>query len=324
MWYNNIVETIGNTPLVRLNRVAEGVPGTILVKVEYMNPGNSIKDRIGLKMIEDAEKAGLIQPGGTIVEGTSGNTGMGLALAAIAKGYKCVFTLSAKQSKAKVDALRAVGAEVIVCPNVANDHPEHYHVVAHRIAHERPNAFFVNQYDNASNTQAHIESTGPEIWQQTDGRVTHYAAGMGTLGTITGVSRYLKAQNPAVQTIGIDTFGSIFKKLHETGEIDMNEAYAYGTEGIGQDYLPGIGDMSVIDAVVKVSDKDAAFMARRLAAEEGLFIGWSCGSAVVGALEYAKENLKADDVMVIILPDHGSRYLAKVYNDDWMREQGWM
>ena len=324
-YLNNLTEGIGNTPLLKLNSVNEGIKGTILVKVEYFNPGNSVKDRIALKMIEDAEKEGILKPGGTIIEGTSGNTGMGLALVAISKGYKCIFTLADKQSKEKMDVLRAVGAEVIVCPtNVPPEDPRSYYSVARKLNEDIPNSFYPNQYDNESNTVAHYETTGPEIWKDTDGKITHYAAGMGTGGTISGTSKYLKEQNPDVITVGIDSYGSVFKKYKETGVFDEKEIYPYLTEGIGEDILPKNVDFDMVDHIVKVTDKDAAIMTRRLAREEGLFIGWSCGSAVHGALEYAKENLKDDDVMVIILPDHGTRYLGKVYNDDWMKDHGFL
>ena len=325
MIHNNIIETIGNTPLVRLNASAAHIKGTVAVKVEYFNPGHSIKDRIALKMIEDAERDGRLKPGGTIIEGTSGNTGMGLALAAVVKGYRCIFTVADKQSQEKIDILRAVGAEVIVCPtNVEPEDPRSYYSVARRLSREIPNSVYMNQYDNPSNAQTHIETTGPEIWKQTEGRITHFAAGMGTCGTICGVSRYLKSQNPEIKTIGLDTYGSIFKKLHETGQIDTKEIYPYLTEGIGEDILPENCDMSVIDTILKVSDKDAALMTRKLARLEGLFVGWSCGSAVHGALEYAREYLKKDDLMVIILPDHGTRYLGKVYSDSWMQNHDFL
>lgn len=324
-YLNNLTEGIGNTPLLKLNSVNEGVKGTILVKVEYFNPGNSVKDRIALKMIEDAEKDGTLKPGGTIIEGTSGNTGMGLALVAIAKGYKCIFTLADKQSKEKMDVLRAMGAEVVVCPtNVPPTDPKSYYSVAKKLNEDIPNSFYPNQYDNVSNTIAHYETTGPEIWRDTDGKITHYAAGMGTGGTISGTSKYLKEQNPDVITVGIDSYGSVFKKYKETGIFDEKEIYPYLTEGIGEDILPKNVDFDMVDHIVKVTDKDSAIMTRRLAREEGLFIGWSCGSAVQGALDYARENLKEDDVMVIILPDHGTRYLGKVYNDDWMKDHGFL
>ena len=325
MYLNHITEAIGNTPLVKLNKVTEGIKGTILAKVEYFNPGNSVKDRMALRMIEDAEKAGLLKPGGTIIEGTSGNTGMGLALAAQAKGYKCIFTLPDKQSKEKMDILRAVGAEVVVTPtNVTPDDPRSYYSVAKKLNQDIPNSFYPNQYDNLSNTAAHYEGTGPELWKQTDGKITMFAAGVGTGGTICGISKYLKEQNPKVEVIGLDTYGSVFKKYKETGIFDENEIYSYATEGIGEDILPKNVDFDLIDKFIKVTDKDAALMTRRLASEEGLFVGWSSGSAVFGALEYAREHLKEDDVMVIILPDHGTRYLGKVYNDEWMKKQGYL
>lgn len=325
MIYNSIIETIGNTPMVRLNRINKGIKGEILVKVEYFNPGNSMKDRMAIKMVEDAEEAGILKPGGTIIEGTSGNTGMGLALAAIAKGYRCIFTMADKQSKEKIDILKAVGAEVVVCPtNVAPADPRSYYSVARRLNQEIPNSFYPNQYDNLSNSLAHYETTGPEIWKDTEGRITHYAAGVGTGGSMCGTAKYLKEQNPDIVTVGIDTYGSVFKKYKETGVFDEDEIYPYLTEGIGEDILPKNVDFSLIDHFIKVTDKDAAVMTRRLSREEGLFVGWSCGSAVHGALEYAKENLKEGDVMVIILPDHGTRYLGKIYNDDWMRNHGFL
>jgi cystathionine beta-synthase len=325
MIYNSIIDTIGNTPLVRLNKLNAGIAGEILVKVEYFNPGNSMKDRMAVKMMEDAEKAGLLKPGGTIIEGTSGNTGMGLALAAIAKGYKCIFTMADKQSKEKIDILKAVGAEVIVCPtNVSPDDPRSYYAVARKLNEDIPNSFYPNQYDNPSNWKAHYETTGPEIWRDTDGRVTHFAAGVGTGGSMSGTAKFLKEQSENVVSVGIDTYGSVFKKYKETGEFDENEVYPYLTEGIGEDILPANVNFSVIDHFIKVTDKDAAVMTRRLSKEEGLFVGWSCGSAVHGALEYARENLKEGDLMVILLPDHGTRYLGKVYNDDWMRNHGFL
>ena len=324
-YYNSIIETIGNTPLVKLNNVTKGIRGTVLAKVEYFNPGNSVKDRIAVRMIEDAEKRGDLKPGGTIIEGTSGNTGFGLALAAVVKGYKCIFIMADKQSKEKIDILRAVGAEVVVCPtNVSPDDPRSYYSVAKRLNRETPNSFYPNQYDNLSNTAAHYETTGPEIWRDTNGQITHFAASVGTGGTISGTSRFLKEQNPNLITIGLDTYGSVFKKYKETGIFDTGEVYPYLTEGIGEDILPKNVDFDVIDQFIKVTDKDGAIMARRLAREEGLFIGWSCGTAVHGALEWAKEHLTDDDVMVIVLPDHGTRYLGKIYNDTWMKDHGFL
>jgi cystathionine beta-synthase len=325
MIYNSIVETIGNTPIVRLNNVVRGIPGTILAKVEYFNPGNSTKDRMALKMIEDAEKSGQLKPGGTIIEGTSGNTGMGLALTAIAKGYKCIFTMADKQSQEKINILRAVGAEVIVCPtNVEPEDPRSYYSIARKLSKEIPNSIYPNQYDNPSNAQAHYETTGPEIWKQTEGRITHYVATVGTGGSMCGTAKFLKEKKKDLITVGIDTYGSVFKKYKETGIFDENEIYPYLTEGFGEDILPKNVDFSVIDHFIKVTDKDGAIMARKLSRQEGLFVGWSSGSAVHGALEYARDNFKKDDIMVILLPDHGTRYLAKVYNDAWMKDHGFL
>ena len=323
MYFNNILETIGNTPLVKLNSVTQGVQATVLAKIETVNPGNSIKDRMALKMIEDAEKSGKLKPGGTIIEGTSGNTGMGLAIAAIIKGYKCIFTTTDKQSKEKVDALRAFGAEVIVCPtNVEPEDPRSYYSVAARLSKEIPNAFYPNQYDNLSNRQAHYEQTGPEIWEQTEGKITHLVVGAGTGGTITGTGRYLKEKNPKIKVWAIDTYGSALKKYHETGILDKNEIYPYVTEGIGEDFIPQNYDFTVIDHFEKVTDKDAALMTRDLVRKEGIWVGNSAGSAVAGLLQM-KEQLKPTDVVVIIFHDHGSRYIAKIFNDDWMRSKGY-
>ena len=322
-YYNNIIETIGNTPLVRLNKVNES-DALVLAKVETFNPGHSIKDRMALKMIEDAEKDGRLNPGGTIIEGTSGNTGMGLALTAIQKGYKCIFVLADKQSKEKMDILRAVGAKVEVCPtDVDPDDPRSYYSVSRRLSEEIPNSWFVNQYDNPSNSVAHYESTGPEIWEQTDGKITHLVVGVGTGGTISGTAKYLKEQNTNIKIWGIDTYGSVFKKYHETGEFDENEIYSYITEGIGEDILPKNVDFSIIDKFEKVTDKDGAIMARRLAREEGIMVGYSAGSAVAG-INQLKENLTKEDIVVVIFHDHGTRYVGKLFNDDWMKEQGFM
>lgn len=322
--YNNILETIGNTPLVRLNKLTSSCKATVLAKIETTNPGNSVKDRMAVKMIEDAEKAGLIKPGGTIIEGTSGNTGMGLALAAIIKGYKLICVLNDKQSKEKMDILRAVGAEVVVCPTaVEPTDPRSYYSVSRRLAQETPNSWYVNQYDNLSNRTAHYEQTGPEIWEQTDGKVTHFIVGVGTGGTISGVGKYLKEHNPNVKIWGIDTYGSVFKKYKETGIFDENEIYPYITEGIGEDILPANVDFDVIDHFEKVTDKDAAVYTRRLAREEGIFVGNSAGAAIGGLLQM-QDQLTEDDVVVVLFHDHGSRYVGKIFNDDWMRERGFL
>ena len=318
-YYNNILETIGNTPLVKLNKVIE-TDALVLAKVETFNPGNSIKDRMALKMIEDAEIDGKLKPGGTIIEGTSGNTGMGLALAAIQKGYKCVFVLADKQSKEKMDILRAVGAEVVVCPtNVPPESELSYYSVAKRLTDETPNAWYVNQYDNPSNTQAHYDSTGPEIWKQTDGKITHLVVGVGTGGTISGSAKFLKEQNPDIKIWGIDTYGSVFKKYHETREFDEKEIYSYITEGIGEDILPKNVNFDIIDHFEKVTDKDGAIYTRRIAREEGILVGYSAGSAVAG-INQMKAKLCKDDVVVVIFHDHGTRYVGKLFNDEWMKK----
>lgn len=324
MWYNNILETIGNTPLVKLNTITKGVPGTILAKIETTNPGNSIKDRMAVKMIEDAEKSGKLKPGGTIIEGTSGNTGMGLAMAAIIKGYKCIFTTTDKQSKEKVDALRAFGAEVIVCPtNVEPEDPRSYYSVSSRLEREVPNSWKPNQYDNLANSQAHYEQTGPEIWEQTEGKITHLVVGVGTGGTISGTGKYLKEKNPNIKIWGIDTYGSVFKKYKETGIFDKDEIYPYITEGIGEDFLPANVNFDVIDLFEKVTDKDAALMTRDIARKEGIFVGNSAGAAIGGLIQL-KDKLKPEDVVVVIFHDHGSRYMGKMYNEDWLRERGFL
>lgn len=324
MWYKNILETIGHTPLVQLNRITKTLPCTVLAKIETFNPGNSIKDRIALKMIEDAEKSGRIKPGYTIIEGTSGNTGMGLAIVAVLKGYKCIFTTTDKQSKEKIDALKAIGAEVIVCPtDVDPEDPRSYYSVSSRLEKEVPNSWKPNQYDNLSNSRAHYESTGPEIWEQTEGKITHLVVGVGTGGTICGTGRYLKEKNPAIQVLGIDTYGSVFKKYKETGILDKGEIYPYITEGIGEDFLPANVDFDVIDYFEKVTDRDAAVMTRRIAREEGIFAGNSAGAAMAGLMQM-RDRFKKGDVVVVIFHDHGTRYLAKMFNDDWMRDRGFL
>ncbi len=320
----NILGTIGNTPLVQLNKTVEDIDALVLAKIETFNPGNSAKDRMAVKMIADAEAQGFLKPGDTIIEGTSGNTGMGLALVAIIKGYKLICVISDKQSKEKMDILRAVGAEVIVCPtNVEPEDSRSYYSVSKRLAEETPNSWYVNQYDNPSNSLAHYEQTGPEIWEQTKGKITHFVVGVGTGGTISGIGKYLKEKNPAIKIWGIDTFGSVFKKYHETGIFDENEIYPYITEGIGEDILPKNVDFSVIDGFTKVTDKDAAVYTRKIAKEEGIFVGNSGGSAVKGLLQL-KEYFKKDDVVVVLFHDHGSRYVGKMFNDDWMRERGFL
>jgi cystathionine beta-synthase len=320
----NILETIGNTPLVKINKITKDLPCLVLAKVETFNPGNSVKDRMAVKMIEDAEADGRLKPGGTIIEGTSGNTGMGLALGAIVKGYKLICVISDKQSKEKMDILRAVGAKVIVCPtDVEPDDPRSYYSVSKRLATEIPNSWYVNQYDNPSNTVAHYEQTGPEIWEQTAGKITHFVVGVGTGGTISGVAKYLKQNNPDVKIWGIDTYGSVFKKYHETGIFDENEIYSYITEGIGEDILPKNVDFGLINGFTKVTDKDAAVYTRKLALEEGIFCGNSAGAAIKGVLQL-KEHFKPEDVVVVLFHDSGSRYVGKMYNDDWMRERGFL
>lgn len=320
----NILETIGNTPLVKLNELTKDLPCLVLAKYETFNPGNSVKDRMAVKMVDNAEAAGLLKPGGTIIEGTSGNTGMGLALVAIVRGYKMICVMSDKQSKEKRDILKAMGSKVVVCPtDVPSDDPRSYYSVSHRLAEETPNSWYVNQYDNPGNCVAHFQSTGPEIWRQTDGEITHFVVGVGTGGTISGVASYLKMKNPNVKIWGVDTYGSVFKKYHETGIFDENEIYPYVTEGIGEDILPLNVNFDLIDGFTKVTDKDAAIYTRRLAKEEGMFLGNSAGAAIKGVLQL-KEHFTKDDVVVVLFHDHGSRYVGKIYNDEWMREKGFL
>lgn len=326
MWYNSIIDTIGNTPLIKLNTVTRDLKPTVLAKVEYFNPGQSVKDRIALKMIEDGEREGKLKPGYTIIEGTSGNTGLGLALAAAVRGYKCIFTTTDKQSMEKVNILRALGAEVRICPtNVEPEDPRSYYSVAKRLSEEIPDSWYPNQYDNLSNTQAHFETTGPEIWEQTEGKITHFVAGMGTGGTITGVAKYLKSKNKSIKVIGVDSVGSVYKKYFETGEFDKRVIGPYLTEGIGEDIIPANMDFKYVDAVVQCPDKDAFLTTRALARKEGLFIGGSCGSAVWGAMQYIRqEKLTEKELVVVLLPDSGTRYVSKIYNDEWMESNGFI
>ncbi|MGB5385883.1 PLP-dependent cysteine synthase family protein [Eudoraea sp.] len=320
----NILETIGNTPLVKINKLTAELPCLVLAKYETFNPGNSVKDRMAVQMVEDAEAEGKLKPGGTIIEGTSGNTGMGLALVAVVKGYKMICVISDKQSKEKVDILRAMGSEVYVCPtDVAPEDPQSYYSTARRLSEEIPNSWYVNQYDNPSNTKAHFLTTGPEIWEQTNGKVTHFVVGVGTGGTISGVGTFLKSKNPNIKIWGVDTYGSVFKKYHETGIFDQNEIYPYITEGIGEDILPKNVNFDIIDGFTKVTDKDAAVYTQRLAKEEGMFLGNSAGAAIKGVLQL-KEKFNEDDVVVVLFHDHGSRYVGKIYNNDWMKEQGFL
>jgi len=320
----NILETIGNTPLVKINKLTAELPCLVLAKYETFNPGNSVKDRMAVQMVEDAEAEGKLKPGGTIIEGTSGNTGMGLALVAVVKGYKMICVISDKQSKEKVDILRAMGSEVYVCPtDVAPEDPQSYYSTARRLSEEIPNSWYVNQYDNPSNTKAHFLTTGPEIWEQTNGKVTHFVVGVGTGGTISGVGTFLKSKNPNIKIWGVDTYGSVFKKYHETGIFDQNEIYPYITEGIGEDILPKNVNFDIIDGFTKVTDKDAAVYTQRLAKEEGMFLGNSAGAAIKGVLQL-KEKFNKDDVVVVLFHDHGSRYVGKIYNNEWMKEQGFL
>ncbi len=320
----NILGTIGNTPLVKINKLTEEIPALVLAKYETFNPGNSVKDRMAVKMIEDAEARGWLKPEGTIIEGTSGNTGMGLALVAIVKGYKMICVIASKQSQEKIDILKAMGSEVIVCPtDVPPEDPRSYYSTSKRLAEETPNSWYVNQYDNLANREAHYESTGPEIWRQTDGKITHFVVGVGTGGTISGVGKYLKEQNPNIKIWGVDTYGSVFKKYHETGIFDEKEIYPYSTEGIGEDILPKNVDFEIIDGFTKVTDKDAAIYTRKLAKEEGMFLGNSAGAAIKGLLQL-KDHFKKDDVVVVLFHDHGSRYVGKIYNDEWMKKMGFL
>ncbi len=328
MWHENVLGTIGNTPLVRLQRLARDIPCVVLAKLEFFSAGGSVKDRIGIEMIEEAERQGKLKPGGTIIECTSGNTGAGLAIAAIAKGYRCIFTTTDKQSREKIAVLRALGAEVIVCPtNVKPDDPKSYYSVAARLAREIPNAYHVNQYENPANPQAHYKTTGPELWEQTEGRITHLFVGAGTGGTICGTTRYLKEKKPTLKTIGVDPYGSVYYKYFHERVFDEKEIYPYLIEGVGEDILAGNMDWDLIDDFVKVGDKEAMQMTRRLAREEGLFAGGSSGMAVAGTLAWLREHraeLTGEEVAVVILPDGGFRYLNKIYDDRWMQDHGFL
>ncbi len=324
-YYNSILETIGRTPLVRLNRLAAGIGATVLAKLEFLSPGGSVKDRIGIKMIEDAERRGLLKPGGTIIEGTSGNTGLGLAIASAIKRYRCIFVMNDKQSQEKINALRAFGADVVICPTaVRPEDPRSYYSVAKRLASEIPGSYYPNQYENPANPQAHYETTGPEIWEDTDGKVAAFVAGMGTGGTISGVGRYLKERNPKVKVVGVDPIGSLYYDYWKTGKIPPDVLKVYKTEGIGEDFMPSTMDFSVVDEVIQCTDRDAMLVTRTLARREGIFAGGSSGSAVFGAIEYAKRLQsrpgEAEPIVVVLIPDTGNRYLSKVYNDAWMKE----
>ena len=310
-YFENVIDAVGNTPLIRLARIerGEGIRAHLLAKIEYLNPGGSVKDRPAVKMIEVAEKEGLLKPGGTIVEPTSGNTGAGLALAAAVKGYRCICVMPDKTSKEKQDFLKALGAEVVVTPTLAPDDPESYYAVAERLADEIPGGFKPGQYENPANALAHYETTGPEVWEQTGGRISHFVAGMGTCGTITGTGRYLKEQNPEVKIVGADPEGSIFS--------DPNDVHQYAVEGVGEDFYPGNYDPEVVDEVIQVDDRESFLMTRHLMREEGLFVGGSCGMAVVAAVRAAKD-LPESAVMVVLLPDTGRNYVSKVFDDEWV------
>jgi cystathionine beta-synthase len=322
--HDNLLGAMGNTPLVRLNKVARGVRAQMVAKVEYFNPGGSVKDRIGIQIIEDYERRGLLKPGGTIVESTSGNTGIGLAIAAAIKGYKCVFVLADKQSQEKIDTLRAYGARVIVTPtNVEPDDPRSYYSVARQVVAETPNSVLANQYHNPVNPLTHYLTTGPELWRQTAGKIDVFVAGMGTGGTITGIGKYLKEMNPKVQIVGVDPVGSILYDYLYTGK--MTEAHGYKIEGVGEDFIPSVYNFDYIDDAVRVTDKEAFLMTRRLTREEGMFVGGSCGMALAGAIKYAAErDLGPEKLVVVLLPDGGSKYLGKIYNDNWMRENQYL
>lgn len=324
--YNNVLELVGNTPLVKLNHITKSFPGTYLAKLEAFNPGQSSKDRIALYIIEEAERKGILKPGDTIIETTSGNTGFSIAMVSIIKGYDCILAVSSKSSPDKIDMLKSMGAKVYVCPaNVKSDDPRSYYEVAKRLHNEIEGSVYINQYFNALNTEAHFKTTGPEIWEQTNGKITHLVACSGTGGTISGAAQYLKSQNPDIKIIGVDAYGSVIKKYHETREFDANEIYPYRIEGLGKNLIPTATDFDVIDEFIKVTDEDSAHTARELAHTEGIFGGYTSG-AVVQAVKQLQEQslLVKSDVVVMIFPDHGSRYMSKVFNDKWMEDQGFM
>lgn len=322
--YNNVLELIGNTPLIRLNRINEGIPGECYAKVEAFNPGHSTKDRIALHIIEEAEKQGLLTPGCTIVETTSGNTGFSLAMVCIIKGYQCILAVTSKSSKDKIDMLRAMGAQVYVCPaHVTAGDSRSYYQVAKKLHKETKGSIYINQYFNQLNIDAHYKTTGREIWDQMDGQLTHFIACSGTGGTISGVARYLKEQNPKIKVIGVDAYGSVLKKYHETGELDINEIYPYRIEGLGKNLIPTATDFSVIDYFEKVADEESAHMAREISKVEGLFVGYTSGAVMQAVAQLAKKGeFDENSKIVAIFPDHGSRYMSKIYSDNWMREQG--
>jgi cystathionine beta-synthase len=322
--YNNILELIGNTPLIKLNSVTENLKGNFYAKVESFNPGHSSKDRIALYIIEEAEKRGILSPGDTIIETTSGNTGFSLAMVSIIKGYNCILAVSSKSSKDKIDMLRSLGAKVYVCPaHVSADDDRSYYNVAKRLHEETKGSIYINQYFNQLNVDAHYKSTGPEIWKQTNGKITHLVACSGTGGTISGTAKYLKEQNPNVRILGVDAFGSVLKKYHETREFDNDEIYPYRIEGLGKNLIPSATDFDIIDKFIKVSDEESAHSAREVTRKEGLFVGYTSGAVMQAIKQYAEEGeFDATSNVVAIFPDHGSRYMSKVFSDEWMNDQG--
>ena len=324
--YSNVLELIGNTPLIRLNRVTENIKGNFYAKVEAFNPGHSTKDRIALYIIEEAERQGLLKPGDTIIETTSGNTGFSLAMVSVIKGYKCVLAVSSKSSKDKIDMLRSMGAKVYVCPaHVSASDERSYYNVAKRLNKEIKDSIYINQYFNQLNIDAHYLTTGPEIWKQTEAKITHLVACSGTGGTISGIAKFLKEKNPKVKILGVDAYGSVLKKYHETKEFDEKEIYPYRIEGLGKNLIPSATDFDLIDQFEKVSDEDSAHTAKEIAVKEGLFVGYTSGAAFQAVKQYADQGVfNKDSIVVIVFPDHGSRYLSKVFSDNWMNEQGFV